>query len=127
MTDNSLVIIGAGLAGLSTGCYAQMNSYRSHIFEHHAVPGGVAAAWKRGGYLIDGGIHFIIGHKPDGQFAWPVADYVQAIHHPWLRACAQYLFAKDGRRPSVARPQLPPRRNRERRGSMVAIEPHRGV
>jgi phytoene desaturase len=62
--DNSLVIIGAGLAGLSTGCYAQMNGYRSHIFEHRAVPGGVAAAWKRGGYLIDGGIHFIMGHKP---------------------------------------------------------------
>jgi phytoene desaturase len=64
VADNSLVIIGAGLAGLSTGCYAQMNGYRSHIFEHHAVPGGVAAAWKRGGYLIDGGIHFIMGHKP---------------------------------------------------------------
>ena len=64
MTAKSLIIIGAGLAGLSTGCYAQMNGYQSHIFEHHTVPGGVAACWKRKGYLIDGGIHFVMGHKP---------------------------------------------------------------
>jgi phytoene dehydrogenase-like protein len=59
-----MIIIGAGLAGLSTGCYAQMNGYRSHIFEHHTVPGGVAATWKRQGYTIEGGIHFIMGHRP---------------------------------------------------------------
>jgi phytoene desaturase len=61
---STVIIIGAGLAGLATGCYAQMNGYRSHIFEHHTVPGGVAATWKRKGYTIDGGIHFIMGHKP---------------------------------------------------------------
>jgi len=55
-----MIIIGAGLAGLSTGCYAQMNGYESRIFEHHTKPGGVAAVWKRGDYLIDGGIHFLI-------------------------------------------------------------------
>jgi phytoene dehydrogenase-like protein len=59
-----MIIIGAGLAGLSTVCYAQMNGYRSHIFEHHTVPGGVAACWKRKSYLIDGGIHFLMSHKP---------------------------------------------------------------
>lgn len=64
MADNSIIIIGAGLAGLSTGCYAQMNGYQSHIYEHHYQAGGVAAAWKRGDYLIDGGIHFIMGHRP---------------------------------------------------------------
>lgn len=64
MTERSIIIIGAGLAGLSTGCYAQMNGYQSHIFEHHTMPGGVATAWKRKGYTIDGGIHFIMGHKP---------------------------------------------------------------
>lgn len=65
MSGKSVIIIGAGLAGLATGCYAQMNGYRSHIFEHHAHPGGVAAAWRRGDYLIDGGIHFVMGHRPD--------------------------------------------------------------
>jgi phytoene desaturase len=59
-----MIIIGAGLAGLSTGCYAQLNGYESKIFEHHAKAGGVAAVWKRKDYLIDGGIHFLICHKP---------------------------------------------------------------
>ncbi len=64
MSEKSIAIIGAGLAGLATGCYAQMNGYQSRIFEHHAHPGGVAAAWKRGDYLIDGGIHFVMAHRP---------------------------------------------------------------
>ena len=64
MNEKSIIIIGAGLAGLSTGCFARMNGYQSHIFEHHSHPGGVAAAWKRGDYLIDGGIHFVMGHRP---------------------------------------------------------------
>ena len=64
MTQKSIIIIGAGLAGLSTGCYAQMNGYPTHIFEHHATPGGVATTWKRKDYTIDGGIHLLMGHKP---------------------------------------------------------------
>ncbi|MFW9833472.1 MAG: phytoene desaturase family protein, partial [Candidatus Thorarchaeota archaeon] len=64
MADKSMIIIGAGLAGLSTGCYAQLNGYDSKIFEHHTKAGGVAAVWRRKDYLIDGGIHFLICHKP---------------------------------------------------------------
>jgi phytoene desaturase len=64
MSDGSVLIIGAGLAGLAAGCFAQMNGYRSRIVEHHTQPGGVAAAWRRGDYLIDGGIHFAMGHRP---------------------------------------------------------------
>jgi len=61
---DSIIIIGAGLAGLSAGCYAQMNGYKSRIFEYHSKPGGVASSWKRGEFLIDGGIHFLMGHRP---------------------------------------------------------------
>jgi phytoene desaturase len=64
MAAKSIIVIGAGLAGLATGVYAQMNGYQSHILEHDSKPGGVAAAWRRGDYLIDGGIHFLMGHKP---------------------------------------------------------------
>lgn len=59
-----VIIIGGGLAGLSAGCYAAMNGFDVQIFEHHSIPGGVAATWKRGGYIIDGGIHFVAGYKP---------------------------------------------------------------
>ncbi|MHA1903169.1 MAG: phytoene desaturase family protein [Candidatus Thorarchaeota archaeon] len=75
MGRKSIIIIGAGLAGLSTGCYAQMNDYDSRIFEHHSKPGGLAAVWKRGEYLIDGGIHFLIGHRPGN----PIYDVYSEI------------------------------------------------
>jgi len=75
MAEKSIIVIGAGLAGLATGVYAQMNGYQSHILEHDSKPGGVAAAWRRGDYLIDGGIHFVMGHKP-GQ---PIYDLYREL------------------------------------------------
>ena len=60
--------MGAGLSGLSTGVYAQLNDYQAHIHEQHTTSGGLAATWKRKGYLIDGGIHFLSGHKPNIKF-----------------------------------------------------------
>ncbi len=75
MAKKTIIIIGAGLAGLSAGCYAQMNGYQTHIFEHANKPGGVAAAWRRKDYLIDGGIHFLMGHRP-GQ---PIYDLYREL------------------------------------------------
>ena len=65
MTNKSIIIIGAGLAGLSAGCYARMNGYQTHIFEHHKMPGGLCTAWKRGPYTFDGCIHWLAGCLPD--------------------------------------------------------------
>ena len=56
-----IVIIGAGIAGLAAGCYAQMNGYDSHIFELHDIPGGLCTAWERKGYTFDGCIHYLFG------------------------------------------------------------------
>ncbi|MFO1487763.1 MAG: NAD(P)/FAD-dependent oxidoreductase [Verrucomicrobiota bacterium] len=64
MADKSILIIGAGIAGLATGSYGRMNGYRTRILEHHSEPGGVAKAWKNNGYLVDGGIHYLMGHRP---------------------------------------------------------------
>ncbi len=64
MAGKKVIIIGAGLAGLATGIYAQMNGYDAHIFEHGNQPGGVSATWKRTGFMIDGGIHFYMGYRP---------------------------------------------------------------
>jgi hypothetical protein len=33
MSNESIIIIGAGIAGLSAGCYSQMNGYPTQIFE----------------------------------------------------------------------------------------------
>ncbi len=64
MAEKSIVIIGAGIAGLSAGCYARMNGYETKIFEMHNIPGGVCTAWKRNGYTIDGCLHWLVGSAP---------------------------------------------------------------
>lgn len=45
-----------------------MNGYRTHIFEHHNLPGGVCTAWKRMGYTIDGCIHWLMSCQPGSSF-----------------------------------------------------------
>jgi len=64
----TISIIGGGIAGLSAGCYAQMNGYRSRIFEMHSLPGGLCTAWQRNGYTIDGCIHWLVGSSPANRF-----------------------------------------------------------
>ncbi|MFJ3127768.1 phytoene desaturase family protein [Streptomyces sp. NPDC086993] len=56
-----VIVIGAGVAGMSTGCYAQMNGMRSRIFEKHVLPGGCCTAWSREGYIFDYCIEWLIG------------------------------------------------------------------
>ena len=60
----SVIIIGAGVAGLAAGCYAQMNGYDSQIFELHDLPGGLCTAWERKGFRFDGCLHYLFGSGP---------------------------------------------------------------
>jgi phytoene dehydrogenase-like protein len=64
----SVVIIGAGIAGLAAGCYAQMNGYNTQVFEMHDKPGGLCTAWRRKGYTIDGCLHWLCGSSPKGSY-----------------------------------------------------------
>ncbi|MBN1625794.1 MAG: NAD(P)/FAD-dependent oxidoreductase, partial [Deltaproteobacteria bacterium] len=56
-----MVIIGGGIAGLSTGIYALMNGYKPVIYEMHDIPGGLCTAWKRRGYTFDISMHMLVG------------------------------------------------------------------
>ena len=84
--DKKILIIGAGVAGLATGCYAQMNGYKSEIFELHDLPGGLCTAWERKGYWFDGCIHYLFGSglgQPFNQ-VWQELGALQdrpIIHH----------------------------------------------
>ena len=61
-------IIGAGIAGLSAGCYLQMKGFETRIFEMHSLPGGLCTSWKKDGYTIDGCIHWLVGSSPSDAF-----------------------------------------------------------
>ena len=64
MSTRSIVIIGAGIAGLSAGCYARMNGYATQIFEAHNQPGGLCTSWRRRSFTFDGCIHHLAGAGP---------------------------------------------------------------
>jgi len=66
----SIIIIGAGIAGLSAGIYACKNGYDTTIYESHNLPGGMCTAWKRKGFTFEGCMHFIglMGTSPEHVF-----------------------------------------------------------
>ncbi|HYA85812.1 MAG TPA: NAD(P)/FAD-dependent oxidoreductase [Nitrospirota bacterium] len=69
MSEQSIIVIGGGIAGLSAGCYGQMNGFRTRIFEmHKKKPGGLCTSWKRQGYTVDGCIHWLVGSGPNSKF-----------------------------------------------------------
>ncbi|MFZ5643488.1 MAG: phytoene desaturase family protein [Bacillota bacterium] len=60
----TLIIIGGGVAGLTAGCYARMNGYRTTILEMGKTPGGLCTSWRREGYLFDGSVAGLAGSAP---------------------------------------------------------------
>lgn len=70
--EKEIIIIGAGLGGLSAGCYAKMNGFEADIYEMHDKPGGLCTSWSRRGYTIDYAIHDLSGPNDDSalHFLW---------------------------------------------------------
>lgn len=69
----SMLIIGAGLSGLSAGVYAQMNGYKTQIVEMHEIPGGCCTAWDRGDFTFDSCVSWLLGNGPGSE-----------LHQIWL-------------------------------------------
>jgi phytoene dehydrogenase-like protein len=96
--EKSVIIIGAGMAGLAAGCYARMNGYPATILELHDKPGGLCTAWSRQGYTIDACINWLVGSKPGSALyrIWEELDAVQAREFLYADEYMRYE-AKDGR------------------------------
>jgi phytoene dehydrogenase-like protein len=59
-----IIIVGAGIAGLTAGIYAQRSGFDVTIFEQHTIPGGMCTSWRRKGYLFEGAVHWPVGMIP---------------------------------------------------------------
>lgn len=66
--NDKVIIIGAGVAGLSCGCYLQMNGIPTEILEAGGIPGGLCTAWHRGPYVFDGCLRWLMGALPPSAF-----------------------------------------------------------
>jgi phytoene dehydrogenase-like protein len=97
MSDKSIIIIGAGLAGLSTGCYAQMNGYKTQIFEMQNKPGGVCVSWQRKGYSFDYAVHNVVGisTKPTGSLYNQIWEELKALEGTNALAFKEFVQVED--------------------------------
>lgn len=56
-----MIIIGAGITGLTAGIYALEKGYDTSIYEKNNWAGGCCTGWVRDGYYIDNCMHWLTG------------------------------------------------------------------
>lgn len=98
-----ILIIGAGVAGMSAGIYAALGGHRPILCEKNAVAGGNLTGWQRGPYHIDNCIHWLTGTNTatDTYAMWRelgALGGVELVRHESLYTC-EY----GGRRLSLVR------------------------
>ncbi len=59
--NKKLIIVGAGVTGLSAGIHALKKGYDVEIYEKNDFPGGCCTGWVRKGYYIDNCMHWLTG------------------------------------------------------------------
>ena len=59
--SKKIVVVGAGLAGLTAAIYLRRSGFDVTLLEKHSIPGGMSTSWKRKGYMFEGGIHWMTG------------------------------------------------------------------
>lgn len=71
-----IVIIGGGIAGLCAAVYARKCGYDVELIERHNSVGGLATSWRRGDYIFETCLHWLVGSNPDG-----------TLHAQWREVC----------------------------------------
>lgn len=61
-----VVVIGAGIGGLTTAALLAKRGYRVCVFEQARVPGGCASTFRRRGFTFDVGATQVAGLEPGG-------------------------------------------------------------
>jgi len=59
-----IIVVGAGIAGLTAAIYAQRSGFDVTLIEQHSIVGGMCTSWKRRGYLFEGAMHWMTGSSP---------------------------------------------------------------
>ncbi|SDA10455.1 NAD(P)/FAD-dependent oxidoreductase [Sphingomonas sp. NFR15] len=74
--ERKIVVIGAGIAGLCAAVYARKCGYAVELVEQHDRAGGLATSWRRGDYVFETCMHWLVGSRPGG-----------VLHAEWQEVC----------------------------------------
>ncbi len=66
--EYDVVVIGAGIGGLTCAAYLAKNGKRVRVLEQHYAPGGCCTSFSRKGFRFDAGVLHITGGKESGAF-----------------------------------------------------------
>ena len=61
MNRKTILIVGAGVSGLTAGIYALKSGYHVILLEKNPSVGGLCTGWYRKGRYLDGCIHWLTG------------------------------------------------------------------
>eukprot|EP01023_Acetabularia_acetabulum_P064585 TRINITY_DN8388_c0_g1_i2.p1 TRINITY_DN8388_c0_g1~~TRINITY_DN8388_c0_g1_i2.p1 ORF type:complete len:558 (+),score=98.33 TRINITY_DN8388_c0_g1_i2:101-1774(+) len=78
-SETDVVVIGAGVGGLSCAALLARYGVKVCVCESHSIPGGAAHAWVQDGYHFESGPSLYSGMKAQGIDASPIAHVFQAI------------------------------------------------
>ena len=81
MNEKTIVIIGAGVSGLTAGIYAEQHGFHAVLLEKNPSVGGMCTGWYRKGFYLDGCIHWLTGTK-EGTFLNEMWHNLDAIKDP---------------------------------------------
>lgn len=64
----TMLIVGAGAAGMAAACYGQNNGYQVRLLEKNSLPGGLLRPLPSSGQAVDGRIYWVLGARPGSQY-----------------------------------------------------------
>lgn len=72
-----VVVIGAGVSGLTAGIYLLQMGYAVTLLEKNPTPGGELTGWEREGFVIDNCVHWAMGARPGSALheIWENVDF----------------------------------------------------
>ena len=74
-----VLIIGAGLSGLSAGIRLAHFGKKVAIFERHRLPGGLNSFYHRNGVSIDVGLHAMTNFALEGERSAPLNKLLRQL------------------------------------------------
>ena len=84
MKKYDVIIIGGGLGGLTSGVMLSKEGLSVCVLEKHSVIGGCLQSFKRNGYTLDTGMHYV-GSLSEGQIMHQYFKYLGVMNSLKLR------------------------------------------